>query len=77
MGVFEFVIAIVGISTIGSIIREKQKAKLRKCQECEERSQHKDQQQPEKMDVLEERVQILEKIITDKGYNLSEEIKNL
>lgn len=77
MGVFEFVIALVGISTIGSIIREKQKAKLRKCQDCEERANNSEKEEPQKMDVLEERIQILEKIITDKGYNLSEEIKNL
>lgn len=80
MGVFEFVIAVVAIGTIGQIIREKQKAKYRHQQDCvfcQNGNSEETEFKLNQLDKLEERIKILEKIVTDKGYNLAEEIDRL
>ena len=110
MGIFEFIIAIVAITAIGGIVRDKQRIKAgyaprfgRKrhrhshshgqssgkgmgmgmsCPLCAELSG--DGEGAEELEArlrnltaLEERVQVLEKIVTDKGRTLADEIDSL
>lgn len=85
MGVFEFVLGIiaigVGIPVIGGLIFafEKEKLKVREKElaimgsETAERAA----QYAAHNERLEERVQVLERIVTDKGLGLAEEIEKL
>jgi len=85
MGVFEFVLGIialgVGIPVIGGLIFafEKEKLKIRAKElaitgsETAERAA----QYAAQNERLEERVQVLERIVTDKGLGLAEEIEKL
>lgn len=114
MGVFEFVIAVVGITAVGGIIRDKQRIKAgyppafsRKrhrraksrgegmgngmgmdmgmdtgCPLCaslagDGESAAELEERLRKLPALEERVQVLEKIVTDKGRSLADEIDSL
>jgi hypothetical protein len=85
MGVFEFVLGIiviaVGVPVVGSFIfaYNKEKLKLREKElailgsETAERAA----QYAAHNERLEERVQVLERIVTDKGLGLAEEIEKL
>lgn len=72
MGPFEFVLAIVLLLTVAGLIKhhDKQKAAAR-------------QSAPEldaklrRMDELEHRVQVLEKIVTDRHYDLRRQFEDL
>ncbi len=105
MHVFEFVILIVLITTIGRLFSQRQKHRHEKghhdesCGYCGmggsddsgmwdlglgSRSRKKgSKDDPEvsikisRLEKMEERLKTLEKIITDKGYNLADEIENL
>jgi ABC-type phosphate transport system auxiliary subunit len=85
MSVFEFVLGIIamgiGIPVIGGLVfaYQKEKLKLREKElaivgsETAERAA----QYAAHNERLEERVQVLERIVTDKGLGLSEEIEKL
>ncbi len=110
MGIFEFIIAIVAITAIGGIVRDKQRIKAgyapvfgrhrhrhrnshssgsgkgmdmgMGCPLCASLSE--DGESAEELEArlrnltaLEERVQVLEKIVTDKGRTLADEIDSL
>ena len=100
MHVFEFVILIVLITTLGRLFSQRQKNKHETgqsdttCNYCGMGGSEDDyglglggkkgsKDDPEvsiktsRLEKMEERLKTLEKIITDKGYNLAEEIENL
>lgn len=70
MQVFEFVIVIVALATLGSMFRGWLK----------HREKHAKPIAPEsdpRIDALEKRVQVLERIVTDKAEKLKDDINNL
>jgi hypothetical protein len=71
MDVFVFVTAIVGIGTFGGIIREviKNDAKKHKNQNSEEVNA--------RFEEMEQRIQTLERIVTDQKSQLKEKINSL
>ena len=94
MNVFEFVIAIILITTIGSIIGKHLHNKHRKDDapsepdwsdwggwggQGKDPSYSKKEMKPylEKIDALEERIRVLERIVTDKSERLAREIDDL
>lgn len=102
MHVFEFVILIVLITTIGRLFSQRQKHRHEKghmeesCGYCgmggsddfgmgdlglgRKKGSKGDPEvsiKISRLEKMEERLKTLEKIITDKGYNLAEEIENL
>ncbi len=78
MGPFEMIVAIVLIAVVGGIVRSKAKLKHGTPEKLEE---YLDQTgvtgQLRKIDQLEKRVRVLERIVTDKKMNLADEIENL
>lgn len=67
--VFLFVLILVGIVTAGRIIRHYMQLQ-------ENKPRHDDAARTQ-IESLEQRVQTLEKIVTDKGYDLEREFENL
>lgn len=69
---FTFVVAIVAIVTIGNIIKtamERRDNKAERSGETEELLS--------KIDVLEDRVKVLERIVTEHNFDLKQQIDNL
>ncbi|MEM6748722.1 MAG: hypothetical protein AAF608_14995 [Pseudomonadota bacterium] len=86
----EFVIAIIAISTLGWIINNWIRAKHGYSLEDEwggktepnggaesQRLQAENRELHQKLDAMQDRMIVLEKIVTDKGYSLAEEIEAL
>lgn len=69
MGVFEFVVIIVFISVVGSMYSSwlKHQRKQRERSPADE----------ERLTRLEERVRVLERIVTDSGYELRRQFRDL
>ena len=75
MGVFEMVVAIVLIGTIGEMVNSRNKTKAnRSADDANEADIHRMQAD---IDRLTERCRVLEKIATDGDYSLREEISRL
>lgn len=74
MSVFTMVVAIVAIGTFGGILREHLRAKR-----AAEGSAHDEALDDalDRIDELEERVRVLERVITDDGYDLKRQIDSL
>ena len=94
MQVFEFVIVIVMVVTIGSILRDRQRIKAgyppmfgrhrgrhhqgADCPLCANGENAEEvRDQLDKLEGLEERIQVLERIVTDKSSSLADEIDQL
>ena len=81
MNVFEFVIAIMLVVTIGSVLRSRGGHAGGK-----RRKRHEDEPPPqaasgpsaeERFRALEERIAVLERIVTDRGYELRQKFRDL
>ncbi len=79
MNVLEFVLAIVLIVTIGSVIRSRRGGDGRRHRERESRQTEAppDARTAERIETLEERVAVLERIVTDRGYELRQKFRDL
>ena len=79
MNVFEFVLAIVLIVTIGSVIRSRHGGDGRRRRERDTRpfQTAPDAKTAERIETLEERVAVLERIVTDRGYELRQKFRDL
>lgn len=75
MNPFEFVIIIIVLSMIGSAIRAHYRAKeLRRTREAEETESR---ETLDRLSKLEERIRVLERIVTDDRYELRQRFKDL
>ncbi len=72
MHIFEFVLAIVSIVFAAGIINNYIKTRSQKTDSEELASEF-----LEKLDRLEERIKVLERIVTDRNYDLKEKFKDL
>lgn len=74
MSVFAMVVWVVAISVIGGAVMQwlKTKEKIAEAQSGEQGNISES-----RVGALEERIQVLEKIVTDKGFNLAREIDGL
>ena len=72
LGVFEMIVIIVIASLLVNLARE-----WLKTRERPEVDFSPTEARLEKVEALEERVRVLEAIVTDKGYDLKKEIENL
>jgi len=72
MHVFEFVLAIVAIFYIYKVISDLSKHKLSSKEAFSELDSR-----VAKIEELEERIKVLEKIVTDKNYDLEDKINSL
>jgi hypothetical protein len=79
MNVFEFVLAIVLIVTIGSVIRSRHGGGHRRNRDHDDRrtAAQPDSATAERIETLEERVAVLERIVTDRGYELRQKFRDL
>ena len=79
MNAFEFVLAIVLIVTIGSVIRSRQGGGHRRNRDRDDRhaAAQPDTATAERIETLEERVAVLERIVTDRGYELRQKFRDL
>ena len=71
-GTLFFVLCVIIVVTVGNIIMTMIKQKKREPAENEELAET-----LEKIDILEERIQVLERIITENRYDLKKEIDSL
>lgn len=75
MNPFEFVIIIIVLSMIGSAIRAHYRSKeLRRSREAE---QTEARETLDRLSKLEERIRVLERIVTDDRYELRQRFKDL
>ncbi len=74
MGVFEMVVAIVAISIAGSIINKTIKAKI-KANSNDSKAERDDSAL--RIDEMEQRLIVLEQIVTSEGYDLKQQFKNI
>ena len=72
MGAFEMVVVIVIVSCIAGVANRYLKMKHAQTQQYEP-----DEETNDRLSELENRIQVLEKIITDNKYNLEQEIDQL
>lgn len=73
MHVYEFVIAIILVVTIGRIV-ERQLAAKRAAAEADPQAEVAD---GNRLEDLEERIKVLERIVTDQGYELRQKFRDL
>ncbi len=73
MGVFEMVVAIVAISCAAGVLNNRAKLKSKAALTELETVTRK----LERLEKLEHRIQVLEKIVTDRDYNLREQLEEL
>ncbi len=73
MGVFEMVVAIVAISCSAGVLNNRMKLK-NKATSAELDAL---EQKLRRLDKLEHRIQVLEKILTDKDYDLHQQLEDL
>lgn len=71
-GTLFFVLCVIVVVTVGNIIQTMIKQRKRQPEESEELTDT-----LAKIDVLEERIQVLERIITENRYDLKKEIDSL
>lgn len=80
MNVYEFVIAILIIVTLGRVIERKMGGRSRKCgsrRHREETAPESNTESLEKIHSLEERIKVLERIVTDQRYELREKFREI
>lgn len=79
MTVFEFVLALVLIVTIGSVIKSRQGGNRRRHRDRDDRKSTAppDPATKQRIETLEERVAVLERIVTDRGYELRQKFRDL
>lgn len=70
MQIFEFLVAVVVIGTLASMFRSWLKHK-------ENHSNAEPEQSSTRIDALEARIEVLERIVTDKAEKLKDDINNL
>ncbi len=76
MNPYEFVLAIVLIVTIGSVLRSRRRREGRRSEQAEEPARQ-DPKTTDRLETLEERVAVLERIVTDRGYELRQKFRDL
>lgn len=76
MNPYEFVLAIVLIVTIGSVLRSRRRREGHRREQAEEPARQ-DPKTADRLEVLEERVAVLERIVTDRGYELRQKFRDL
>jgi Na+-transporting methylmalonyl-CoA/oxaloacetate decarboxylase gamma subunit len=74
MNIYEFVLLIVLIVTVGRLVERK--VARRHQREASGKSEA-DLGTPSKLEDLEQRVQVLERIVTDQGYELRQKFRDL
>jgi hypothetical protein len=81
MNVYEFVLAIIVILTIGRVIERKigggRRSRRSRHDRKEEATVARDSESLDKMRSLEERIKVLERIITDQRYELREKFREI
>lgn len=75
MQVFEFVLAIIVVVTIGRLLERHLAGRRRHQQDAEPTPGQ--QERARRVDDLEKRVQVLERIVTDQGYELRQKFRDL
>lgn len=75
MQVFEFVLAIIVVVTIGRLIERHLAGRRRDHQDAGPTPEQ--QERAQRVDNLEKRVQVLERIVTDQGYELRQKFRDL
>ncbi len=74
MNIYEFVLLIVLIVTVGRLVERK----VSRRHQREARSANEaDSGAPSKLEDLEQRIQVLERIVTDQGYELRQKFRDL
>jgi hypothetical protein len=76
MNVYELVFAIVLIVTIGKVI-ESRRGRRRSHRGTGDNQAQTNTHDPGRIEELEQRVQVLEKIVTDQGYELRQKFRDL
>ena len=76
MNVYELVFAIVLVITIGKIVESRRGHRRRNQQRADVDSQQQSGER-DRLEALEQRVQVLEKIVTDQGYELRQKFRDL
>ena len=74
MNVYELVVAIVLIVTIGKVIDSRRGHRRRQSASADTQTRS---SEPGRLEALEQRVQVLEKIVTDQGYELRQKFRDL
>ncbi len=74
MGLWEMIVAVVALGVAAQVITAYLKSKENSASDDSEFRKRLD---PDRIDKLEERIKVLEKIITDKSNNLKDEIDRL
>lgn len=74
MNVYELVFAIVLVVTIGKAIESRFGGGRRRRHHQPEAEQQQDEQ---RVEALEKRIQVLERIVTDQGYELRQKFRDL
>lgn len=74
MNVYELVFAIVLIVTIGKVIESRRGHRRRRTADADTQTST---NEPARLEALEQRVQVLEKIVTDQGYELRQKFRDL
>ncbi len=77
MGVFEMVVLVVLIGTVGSLLENRSRMKSRFKDLESQLDRLGVSRQLERVDELEERMRTLERIVTDRSYRLRDEIDGL
>lgn len=75
MNVYELVFAIVLVVTLGKVLERHFSSRKQHGQNAE--ADTRTQQRTQQVDDLEKRVQILERIVTDQGYELRQKFRDL
>ncbi len=75
MNVYELVFAIVAVVTIGKVLERHFSTRKRQQRDAEPGAQ--EQERTQRVDDLEQRVQVLERIVTDQGYELRQKFRDL
>ena len=77
MGVFEMVVLVVLIGTVGSLLENRSRMKSRFKDLESQLDRLGVSRQLERVDELEERMRTLERLVTDRSYRLRDEIDGL
>ncbi|MGB5622430.1 MAG: hypothetical protein WBN65_08055 [Gammaproteobacteria bacterium] len=75
MNVYELVFAIVLVVTLGKVLEGRFGSRNRHRRETQPGPQ--EQERTQRVDDLEQRVQVLERIVTDQGYELRQKFRDL
>ena len=77
MNVYEFVLLIVLIVTIGKLVERKMKHRGAHSMHLDEDNYEADPVDAEKIRTLEERIEVLERIVTDQGYETRQRFREI